>query len=481
MQQDIDKIKAQIKENINALIGNGYLEEAKNLINEYNKMIPEDIEIYSMNAIVAIMEQDLNKAEKIIKEGIILDSYNFDLFYNLGYLYEIQNRIMEAIASYNIAKIICRDDNFKVTLEEKISILSRKKINNYDVILCGKLEQCTAFEVSLKEWNIVGYIISENNKDYNKKILSIDKIKKHKYDFIIVLDEVCESEILNALHKYGINRNIYLYSDFKTSVIEGFDYRIRELLYKNDINTIITGLSYAEVGIKAEKLNKNAINFALSSQDIFYDYHILNYILNYENVKNSIKYVILGLSYYSFDYDMSKSIAKYRVHRYINYIEKLHNNNDKIGVDITKALYEKRVGMKEYFYMNEAKENTIMKYEDIEQEYVANKNSSMDYELTRKENMDIFVKCLSLLETNNIKPIVVIVPTSKHYFKYFKDGYQKDKFYKVMNDFKRNYDFQIIDYCNSSLFSDDDFWDYGHLNGKGAEKFTQILNKEIIW
>lgn len=73
----------------------------------------------------------------------------------------------------------------------------------------------------------------------------------------------------------------------------------------------------------------------------------------------------------------------------------------------------------------------------------------------------------------------MICLTSRYYYKYFKDGYQKNKFYKILNQFKSKFDFQVIDYCNSDLFNDNDFWDYGHLNGTGSEKFTNILNDEI--
>jgi hypothetical protein len=418
----------------------------------------------------------------VIREGLNIDEDNFDLFYNLGYLYSIQNRKIEALAAYTIAKLTCNDYyNIKLT-EKNILDLNRRKSNTYNVILCGKTEQCINFEELLKEWNILGYIIiDEEISRYNQKAIQINNIKNYNYDFIMVLNENNENKIVEELKCNGVKKNIYLYSNFKISVIEGFDYRIRELLCRDDIETIVTGSSYAEVGIKAEKINRSTINFAFSSQDLYYDYQIANYLLNYGKVKNNIKYAILGLSYYCFDYDMSKSIAKYRIHRYINYIQDFHNNKDEIGINITKDFYEKRPGMKEYYEMNKWKEITKVKCEDEEQDYIAKKNSTMNYNLTRKENIDIFYKYLSLLKNNNIKAIVVICPTSKYYYKYFNDCNQKNKFYNILNGFKKGFDFQVIDYFNSNLFENNDFWDYGHLNGRGSEKFIQILNQEIIW
>jgi len=39
--------------------------------------------------------------------------------------------------------------------------------------------------------------------------------------------------------------------------------------------------------------------------------------------------------------------------------------------------------------MNKIKENTIVRYKDEEQEYVVRRNLSMNYNVTRKENIDM--------------------------------------------------------------------------------------------
>jgi glycosyltransferase involved in cell wall biosynthesis len=478
---EIEQYKLQVKNTIKLLIDSGKIEDAEKVINEYDEIVKDDVEMYTFKAVISMLQGRFIEVEKIIKNGLLIDNNNFDLFYNLGYLYDIQNKKIEAVSAYTIAKILCKDDNFKGLIEENISRISEKKPNIYNVVLYGTLEQCVNLKEMFREWNVIGYIIYGNSKVHNEKILSVQKIATYNYDFIFIADESNENSILEELMKYGVDRNIYSYSMFKMSVIEGFDYRIKELLYADGIEMLITGSSYAEVGIKVEELNTSAINFAFSSQDLFYDYEIINYLLNYQNIKNSIKYVILGLSYYYFDYDMSKSIAKYRVHRYTDYIDNLHYNNDIIGVNLTKVFYNTRLGFNDYYEMNKMKENAIVKYKDKDQEYVAQRNSSMNYNVTREENIDIFSKYLNLLKANNIKPIIVICPTSKYYNKYFQDGYQKNKFYRIINDFKNKYDFQIIDYFDSDLFEDGDFWDYGHLNGRGTKKFTNIINKEIKW
>lgn len=476
---ELESYKNKVKSVIKSLIESNKLDEAKSIIDEYEQIVSNDAEIYLIKGCICIEKGKLIEAEEVLKQGININNNNFKLFYNLGYLYNIQNRKVEALAAYTIAKLVCNENYNRKLIEKEILSLCGKKANSYNVILCGKVEQCVNFEEVLKEWNIIGYITNEKNSKNDKKVIQIDNIKNYNYDFIMILDENDENKIFQELKNKEIKNNIYFYSNFKISVIEGFDYRIRKLLCKNDIEMIITGSSYAEVGIKAEKLNKNAVNFAFSSQDLYYDYEVANYLLRYNNVKNSVRYAIIGVSYYCFDYDMSQSIAKYRIHRYKGYMQDFHNNNDENGINIAKVFYEKSSGMKEYYELNKWKEKTIVKYKNEEQDYIAKKNSTMDYDLTRKENIDIFYKYLSLLKSKDIKPIIVICPTSKYYYQYFNDCHQKNKFYKILNSFKKDFDFQVIDYFNSNLFEDNDFWDYGHLNGKGAEKFTEILNSEI--
>ncbi len=363
-----DNIKVKIKENIQVLIDAGNIGASKELLEQYKKIQPDDMEIYSMDAVVAIMEGRLDEAEKIIKNGLELNN-NFDLLYNLAYVYENMGRNVEAKAAYIIANKICNKDLFKKQIQEKIAMLSKKNYT-YKVILCGNIELCKKFQIETKEWNIVGYV-DEENQDKIYPIISIERIKDYDYDFILILNEDNEDAVIRNLLKNNA-KNIYLYSTLKVfAVIEGFDYKIKELISKKSIELIITGLSYAEVGIKSKLLKKQSINFALSSQDLFYDYKIARYLLNYSEIKNSIKYLIMGLSYYSFDYDISKSIAKYRTHRYLDYIEDTHNNNDKIGIDITKSFYEKRLNMEDYQKINDMKENMVLETNNNEQEYVS--------------------------------------------------------------------------------------------------------------
>lgn len=473
MNDELKELKTKAKNNINILISNGLFIEAKKYLKEYKEIFKDDIEIYSIESVLLILEGRIEEAKSLINEGLKKECSNFDLIYNLGYLYEINNDIETAKIIYNIARMVNEKSDFKDLINSKLSELGyNRKI--YNVILLGDYERCRQFDKLFDEWNVVKIINTEAvyNNDY------ILNLEDYKYDFIFVVDKINKDEILNSIKKYN-EKNIYFFEDYKFSVIEGLDYKILDMLRRNKINGIITGLSYAEVGIR-ESINDNFINFSFSSQDLYYDFLLIKYLFNFKQVKDNLRYVIINMGYYSFDYNMTRTNARNRIHRYINYFEDYHNNDNFIELDIIRSFYEERITFQEYIDMNKLKEETILTLNDVNGIYEAQKNSYMDYEATRNENEKILEQYILFLKENNIVPIIVICPTSKHYRENFNIN-KKNIFYNILDDLKDKYSFQVIDYFDSDLFKDDDFWDYSHLNGKGSEKFTQILKEEIQW
>jgi Glycosyltransferase len=120
----MELIKKQIKDNIQIYISNNELDKAMTLIEELLTIDLNDIEIYSMKAVALIMQGSMNEAENVLKQGLLIDKCNFDLNYNLGYLYEQTNRFNEALKYYNISLKNCEDENVKVDITacmEKIS------------------------------------------------------------------------------------------------------------------------------------------------------------------------------------------------------------------------------------------------------------------------------------------------------------------------------------------------------------------------
>ena len=219
---------------------------------------------------------------------------------------------------------------------------------------------------------------------------------------------------------------------------------------------------------------------------MYYDYNLIKWLLenNYGKL-NKLKYTIIGLSYYSFQYDLSLSSMKYKSLLYYEAIG-IEHNFKKLDILLSNKIIAKNIA-EEIFKFNSNggiqidwmtnKENLYSLDEHkgkIQAEIDCNKN----YPKTVEENIKIFDEYLNLLEKHNIKPIVMVAPVSKYYSKYFSKRI-KDEFMEIIDE--RRDRFQFIDCFDSKLFDDSDFFDVSHLNPRGASKFTKILNDLIEW
>ncbi|MEW9093543.1 MAG: tetratricopeptide repeat protein [Clostridiaceae bacterium] len=101
--KDMEQYKNKIKENIEKLINSNVLEEAKNIIKEYEELVPNDVDVYSFKGVIAMMEGNMDEAERILKEGLLFDGESFDLNYNMGYLYNSRGDYEKAIQYYKKA------------------------------------------------------------------------------------------------------------------------------------------------------------------------------------------------------------------------------------------------------------------------------------------------------------------------------------------------------------------------------------------
>jgi hypothetical protein len=339
--------------------------------------------------------------------------------------------------------------------------------------------------------NIVAFADNNNSKCggvfREKEIISPKRIKEFGYDYIVIASQFNE-EIYNQLIDMNIKKEvIFQYVKFLDMIYNHFEVMLLSY-FKRDIDkieTIITGISYAMAGLNASLLKKVGCNFAIDSQDLFYDYHVFKYIL--ENFNHNLKYGIIGLCYYSFQYDMSLSAMQNKVMLYYPTLKTSHNfklnyDFDK-EYDINKDIADKIIKKNQSGHYDFCVE--IKSLADFNnKESIGKKQAEIDcdknYPETVKENIQIFKDYLKLLNEHNIKPIVVVFPASKYYTKYFSERIEKE-FHGIIDELKKEYDFQYIDHFRLDVFKDDEFWDVSHLNPKGAEKFTQILNKEINW
>lgn len=355
--------------------------------------------------------------------------------------------------------------------------------NDVKVTLVGNKNNNEFVKNKIKD-DFNGNIRCFHFKEYEDLNALIARNSFNDLEFIIYTNEsnnIKENEKFNNNSKFNFYKYKEMYNKLQPEVL---NYKIMKLFKYNQINTLITGLSYYEVGLREELFELPTFNIALSGQDLQYDYLMSKYLMENYKIFENLKYIVIGLSYYSFDYNLSKTNSKLCVHRYFNYIK-----NDKFFHDKNEAKLANLIYLTKFNYYEEVNNRLIkslIKIEDLNSGYKnylleeAEKQSNMNYINTVKENIQTLKKLFELAKCRNVIPILLVNPVTSEYSSKFNNSVLKENFYSIIKDLKQDYEFIFYDYFNDKNFNNDDFFDYSHLNKKGAIKFSKLINSLIM-
>lgn len=363
----------------------------------------------------------------------------------------------------------------------------------YKIIIFGTGASSKLVMSAINEFCEVVAYVDNNVEAWGIKngicVNSPSEIKNMQYDFIIIASQY-NDEIYNQL--ISLNVDMQKIMQFYKVFDEQYNYVTSSLqLFKESKEKhamLVTGISYCYLGFRIDVIKKKCAKFAFGSQDLYYDYNIVKYILkNYEEQCKNIEYCVIALNYYSFQYDMSLSAMKNKVSLYYEAIGLCHHNYDVINksddYNISKGIADKifavrKDGNFDYKYIPKL----LVDYPNRDQlgRIQAERDCNKDYPQTVKENINILIDYLDLLNRHSIKPIVVVFPASQYYTKYFSERIENE-FHNIIENISKEHKFQYLDYFKSNKFDDSDFEDVSHLSYEGAKKFTQLLNENIEW
>lgn len=329
---------------------------------------------------------------------------------------------------------------------------------------------------------------TEQFKD-GKEIIYPTQIKNYKYDYIIIASSA-NNQIMNELKNLNISKikiidmwEKYIHLEHSYQMKKYLNIRLNQVNNKK-IDTIVTGMSYARWGIDATLVPPNLLNLAMDSSDLYSDYLITKKALL---LNNDIKNVIIGLSYISFEYDLSKVNLSTKYYCEMIYKD-LVDDDRKVSQNILKDFNELKFNYCQYENIGDMKSEVIgnlslLRYQMEERKNIckeeAIKDSDKNYPDTVKNNIKIIKRYMDMLKEKDCRIIVVIFPANDAYSEYFNKRL-KEQFCIIMDNLKRTYDFEIFDYFNCKEMLDQDFRDGSHLNRNGGKKFTKILNKQIF-
>lgn len=344
----------------------------------------------------------------------------------------------------------------------------------------------------------------ENSGDTN--ILIICK-KNYKDDF--------QSNYFEKIIDYDELMN-YLFLKYRRFYYNNYDYLFLKnaikVSKKKDVNSIIVGLSYAMLGINEQALKIKAINLALPSQDLYYSFKISKAVIDRNK---EIKNCIIGLGYYSFNFDLSlcknsessridnvyypifkdfhnynhckkmpvKNFSEYIDNRYKSIFDtrKLENCLWNIQSANTCSYFNSTISRRIYstlgnISLKKLNESAKIKFS---KDRAASHNKLLKYKKTYEEYKILIYTFIKYLNERNVVPVIVIFPALKYYRDELSPDF-KNEFYSIINSAASRHCFKIIDLFDSKLFNEDDFMDTDHLNEKGALKVSKIINSKIF-
>lgn len=123
---ELKQLKKKYKAIIETKINQGNLKEASLMIEEYESMSKTaDVEILSMKFIISLFNNQLDDAQKMVNEALLLDLNNFNTVFNMAYLNEVLGKNEEALRFYK--KIVNECDDSQILLEANEKIQSIKQ------------------------------------------------------------------------------------------------------------------------------------------------------------------------------------------------------------------------------------------------------------------------------------------------------------------------------------------------------------------
>lgn len=123
---ELKKLKLDYKKLIENSINTGNIQEAKNMIEEYEGIYEEDVEILNMKSIIEMINNNFSAAEKLLRKSVLLDPNNYNTNFNIAYLKESTGQLEDAIKFYKNVLMNCKDEGIILEINNRINSICKK-------------------------------------------------------------------------------------------------------------------------------------------------------------------------------------------------------------------------------------------------------------------------------------------------------------------------------------------------------------------
>jgi len=174
--EEIERLKSEIKSNIAMLIESGQLQQAKEIIAEYEVYSALDVEILTMKSVVLFSENESELAEEVLIRGYYLNKEYFDALYNLAIISESLGKQQWALYYYCKALKQCQSEELRGIIEQQVSAL----------------KNVLAFDGSVRKRVLIGSPVHQKPEILRQFLDSLEEVDKEKLqvDYFFVDDNV---------------------------------------------------------------------------------------------------------------------------------------------------------------------------------------------------------------------------------------------------------------------------------------------------
>lgn len=432
MNDKLDKYSKEAKKKIEELINKGYLDDALNLIKEYETIISNDVDIYSMKAVALIMQNNLVSAKEVLERGLKLDKFNFDLLYNLAYVYENLNDFNNSLRAYVKAKDICKDESMVNGISATINKIKSEHKNI--------IKQRIIFFVKQGMDNFIDDIIRQLSHEFEvKKVITTSY---NQIDEGMEWADICWFEWCDELIAYGSKHSLARTKKILCRVhsYEAFTSYPLEVNWLNVDKVIFIADSIRDIVCNKVKIDTRKINVI-------------------PNGINTDKYTFK-------DRSRGFNIA------YVGYIN--YKKGPMLLLHTFKAIVDKDSRYKLYIAGKFQDERDVMYFEQMIKEM--NLENNVIYQ-GWQENLNSwledknYILCTSILESQNISVMEAMTKGIKpliHNFVGAKQIYNRDYTWNSINE--------AVDMINSEKYNSKEYRSYIEDNYSLKNQIVSIKN-----
>ncbi len=258
--------------------------------------------------------------------------------------------------------------------------------------------------------------------------------------------------------------------------------------FSDEIEILFLGNSHVFYGIDPSYLDYRGFNSSHISQSMKYDYLIYD---KFSTQLSELKYLVIPMSYASLFLTLDDGIESWRTVNYTLYYDIQGSNTLSDHLEVTtssgrnnaKKIFDYYVLGKDNISCSEFGfglnyHSSIKRDLDKTGKDAAKRHTNASVENYYK-NSNYLEKIISLAETKNVQVILFTPPVYKTYIDNMDKNQLLSMYYKI-DELLEEYDHvKYVNYLDSGLFDNDDYYDADHLNEIGAKKLTELLVEQL--